>query len=95
MPVFEKNCPNSNQIRAARWLLGWGQNEAVKCTNTSLSSLRRYEGLKPDQNPYDHLRPSIIERIVDGFKNAGIEFLNSEDSLGVTLRASSELSKKS
>ena len=95
MTVFEKKCPNSNQIRAARWLLGWGQNEAVKFTNTSLSSLRRYEGLRSDQNPYDHLRPNIIERIVDGFKNAGIEFLNSEDSLGVTLQTGSELSKKS
>lgn len=95
MRVLGNKCLNSKQIRAAGWPLEWGQKEALKCTHTSLSSLWRYQGLEPDQNPYHNPRPNIIDRIVDGLNNAGIELLNSEDSIGVTLRTRSKLNEYS
>ncbi len=86
MPVFEKNCPNSNQVKAARAILGWDQLQCSRKIRVSVSSLRRYEGLGPLTNPYDSLRASVIERIMVGFENHGIEFLNDSDSLGIVLR---------
>ena len=58
-------------------------------TKISLSSLRRYEGLGPNENPYEYIGASVIERIKEVFEFSGIEFLNSEDSLGVLLRRAS------
>ena len=86
MPIFEKNCPNSNQLRAARAILGWDQLQCATEIRVSVSSLRRYENLDPSINPYDHLRASVIERIKAGFEINGIQFLNDAESLGVTLR---------
>ena len=87
MPVFEKKCPNSNQLKAARAILGWDQLRCANNLRVSISSLRRYEGLGPLTNPYDSLRASVIERIMIGFENHGIEFVNDLDSLGIVLRA--------
>ena len=86
MAIFSKDCPNSNQIRAARWLLGWGQSDCVQFLKISLSSLRRYESLETIENPLDHLRASIIERVKAGFENHGIQFINDENHIGVLLR---------
>ena len=86
MPIFEKKCPNSNQVKAARAILGWGQLQCATEIRISVSSLRRYENLAMLTNPYDYLRASVIERIKAGFETNGIEFLNDTESLGVILR---------
>lgn len=87
MPIFEKNCPNSNQIKAARALLGWDQIECSKTIQVSLSSIRRYEKLSSIENPYDYLRASVVERVKLGLESNGIEFENDDLSIGVLLKS--------
>ena len=85
MAVFEKKCPNSNQLKSARALLGWGQLMCADIIKVSVSSIRRYEALPPLENPYDHLRSNVIERIVLGLERHGIDFINDQTSIGSIL----------
>lgn len=86
MSIFEKQCPNSNQLKAARAILGWDQLQCTPIIRVSVSSLRRYESLTSITNPYDCLRASVIGQITEGFKNNGIEFVNDPVSIGIILK---------
>lgn len=69
------------QIRAARALLGWSQQELADRAIVSLPSVTRLERSTVDT------RISTLEAVEDAFQKAGIEFINERDgSFGVKLR---------
>lgn len=71
----------ARQIRAARALLKWKQDELAVRTGLALSTIRRLEGsdgrLEANFN--------TVERIRHAFERAGIEFINAP-RLGVCFR---------
>jgi transcriptional regulator with XRE-family HTH domain len=60
------------QIRAARSLLGWEQNDLAVRSGVAVSTIRRIEGLKdaPISANFE-----TIEKIRRAFERAGVEFL--------------------
>lgn len=70
------------QIRAARSLVGWEQNDLAIQSGVAVSTIRRIEGLKdaPISANYE-----TIEKIRLAFERAGIEFLG-HPCPGVRLR---------
>ena len=60
------------QIRAARSLIGWEQNELAVQSGVAISTIRRIEALKdaPIAANFD-----TIEKIRRAFERAGIEFI--------------------
>ena len=61
---------NSNQIRAARAILGWSGQELADACGISLKTLRRYE---PQEGvPVGNTK--VLETIINIFKQHGIEF---------------------
>ncbi|MEY4591437.1 MAG: hypothetical protein RIR18_332 [Pseudomonadota bacterium] len=70
------------QIRAARSLLSWSQQELADRAVLSLTAINRLELGQVDT------RISTLEAVEDAFQKAGIEFINERDgSFGVKLRA--------
>lgn len=72
----------ARQIRAARALLGWSQQELADKAIVSLNAVVRIEKEKVDP------RASTLNAIETAFKKAGIEFLGT-DSRGEGVRLSS------
>jgi predicted transcriptional regulator len=71
----------TEQIKAARILLGWDQVELAKRAGVGVATLRRIEavpGLIDDNS-------TSAEKIITALLNADIEFLNSSKGLGVRL----------
>lgn len=63
----------TQQIRAARSLLGWEQFELAVQAGVAISTIRRLEGMKgPIAANFE-----TIEKIRRAFEKAGIEFLGS------------------
>lgn len=74
------------QIRAARALLGWEQQELADQAGVSLTSLSRVE-----RNAQHDARISTLEKIRKALVAAGIEFINKSDgATGVLIRPSTE-----
>ena len=69
------------QMKAARALLEWNQQELAVQSGVSLPTIRRME-LSPDRVGG---RAKSIYAVLDAFEKAGIEFLNG-DAPGVRLR---------
>lgn len=69
------------QVRAARALLGWSQEDLSRASQVSASVINRLEGGQAD------CRASTWRRVLSTLRGQGIEFLNGEDgSIGVRLR---------
>ena len=74
---------SSNQIRAARALLGWSGTDLADFSGVGITTLRRYEL----QRGIPSANPSVLMMIKKTLESAGIEFTG--DPLvnpGVTLR---------
>lgn len=73
----------SKQIRAARALLGWSQDELAGHANIGIATVKR---LERDGDP---MRGSItsLRKIEAALAEAGIAFLSDHDQIGVVLRA--------
>ena len=68
------------QIRAARVLLGWTQERLADEARVALTALKRLEsprGLKVHEGTYDQVRRTLM--------TAGIEFLSTEQGMGLLL----------
>jgi transcriptional regulator with XRE-family HTH domain len=72
------------QIRAARALLGWRQNDLAKAARVNIATVRRIESKEGPVMGY----VSTLMRIQSAFETAGIRFLDSdpEGGIGVRLR---------
>jgi transcriptional regulator with XRE-family HTH domain len=72
------------QIRAARALLGWKQNDLAKAARVNIATVRRIESKEGAVMGY----VSTLMRIQSAFEEAGIRFLDNdaEGGIGVRLR---------
>jgi transcriptional regulator with XRE-family HTH domain len=73
----------ASQLRAARALLGWRQEDLAKASKTALATIARIEqGEGPAQG-----RVSTIIRIQDALQHAGIRFIEDDgEGFGVSLK---------
>ncbi|MDB5576144.1 MAG: family transcriptional regulator [Bradyrhizobium sp.] len=73
------------QIKAARALLAWSQEDLAKAAEVSIPTVKRLEAL---DGPLGG-RNDTIEKIVAALENAGIEFIDENGGgAGVRLRKS-------
>lgn len=69
------------QIKMARLLLGWKQEELVQKVGLHLQTIRRLEQAKN----FKGFNLSTLNVIKLTFENAGIIFISDNDKLGVTI----------
>jgi len=74
----------STQIRAARALLGWRQEDLSKASGVGTATIYRIE--KSDETITGYA--STLVRIQAAFERAGIEFIEKDDIGGYGLRFS-------
>jgi transcriptional regulator with XRE-family HTH domain len=79
------------QIRAARALLGWRQEDLSKASGVGTATVRRIENTDSGATSY----VSTLARIQAAFEAAGIVFLDDDGSSGMGVRiARSKKSKR-
>jgi predicted transcriptional regulator len=71
----------SEQIRAARMLLRWGQGDLAEASGVSLPSVKRLE-MRPGPLA---ARAQTVEALQSAFERAGVEFTNGSGP-GVRMR---------
>jgi len=70
------------QIKAARALLGWSQEELAKCSDLSKPTIARLEkSISLEKHPY-----KTISSIFSAFTLHGIIFINQDDVTGVSIK---------
>ena len=70
------------QIRAARALLGWRQDELSKCSGVGTATIRRIEnGGSPISG-----NVSTVMRIQAAFEKAGVLFITDDEIAGMGVR---------
>ena len=74
----------SAQIRAARGLLGWRQEDLSKASGVGTATIRRIEKSARSFSGY----VSTFVRIQGAFEQAGIQFIDDDESGGFGLRFS-------
>jgi transcriptional regulator with XRE-family HTH domain len=72
---------NPAQIRAARGLLGWRQQDLSKASGVGTATIRRIEKSRA-MTGY----ASTLARIQAAFEKAGVEFIDDDDTGGLGLR---------
>jgi transcriptional regulator with XRE-family HTH domain len=72
----------ADQIRAARSLLGWRQEELAQASNVGITTIRRIEAQEGQVMGY----VSTILKIQAAFERAGVQFLDEDDTGGVGVR---------
>jgi transcriptional regulator with XRE-family HTH domain len=77
------------QIKAARSLLGWKQNQLAKAAGVGIATLQRIEKSEgPASGNY-----STVLKIQAALEKAGIEFTDEEGVIGVRLKRPRPLTK--
>jgi transcriptional regulator with XRE-family HTH domain len=76
----------SAQIRAARALLGWKQDDLAKAAKIGIATIRRIEGQDGPVMSY----VSTLMSIQSAFEQAGIRFLDSDTGGGIGVRLSEQ-----
>ena len=74
------------QIRAARALLGWRQEELAKASGIGTATIQRIEKSDGPIGGY----VSTLVRIQSAFEKAGIQFLDNEAEGGIGVRFSAQ-----
>jgi transcriptional regulator with XRE-family HTH domain len=72
----------SAQIRAARALLGWKQDDLAKAARVGVATIRRIEGQEGPMMGY----VSTLTRIQSAFEDAGIRLLDKDSKGGIGVR---------
>ena len=72
------------QIRAARALLGWRQEDLSKASGVGTATIRRIEKANSGTTGY----VSTLSRIQAAFETAGVLFINDDGAAGVGVRLS-------
>jgi transcriptional regulator with XRE-family HTH domain len=70
------------QIRAARALLGWRQDDLARAAKVGIATIRRIESL---DGPFMGKVPTLV-RIQEAFERAGIQFIDADSTGGMGLR---------
>lgn len=70
------------QIRAARALLGWRQEDLSKASGVGTATIQRIE--KTDSQISGYV--STLLRIQAAFENAGVLFIDDDDAAGIGVR---------
>ena len=70
------------QIRAARALLGWKQDDLAKVAKIGIATIRRIEGQEGPMMGY----VSTLMRIQSAFEEAGIRFLDNDAEGGIAAK---------
>jgi transcriptional regulator with XRE-family HTH domain len=78
------------QIRAARALLGWRQEDLSKASGVGTATIQRIEKSDPPVTGY----VSTVLRIQAAFEDAGILFIGDDDTAGIGLRLAKRRSKR-
>ncbi len=73
-----------SQLRAARGLLGWNQNQLADASALAISTIRRMEG---DRGPLKSSAENVL-KVRRALENAGVIFIdqNEEGGPGVRLK---------
>ena len=77
------------QIRAARGLLGWRQQDLSKASGVGTATIRRIE-----QSHAMTGYASTLARIQTAFEKAGIEFIEDDEIGGLGLRFAKKKTKR-
>jgi transcriptional regulator with XRE-family HTH domain len=77
------------QIRAARALLGWGQEQLSKAAGVGTATIRRIETSEDVKG-----NVSTLARIESAFKEVGIIFLDEDNSAGMGVRLPKKKKKR-
>ena len=80
----------SAQIRAARALLGWRQEDLSKAAGIGTATVRRIESANSSATSY----VSTLSRIQASLEAAGILFIDDDGSAGIGLRLARTKRKK-
>jgi transcriptional regulator with XRE-family HTH domain len=78
------------QIRAARALLGWRQEDLSKAAGIGTATVRRIESANSSATSY----VSTLSRIQASLEAAGIHFIDDDGSAGIGLRLARTKKKK-
>ena len=70
------------QIRAARALVGWKQDDLAKAAKIGIATIRRVEGQQGPMMGY----VSTLMRIQSAFEQAGVRFLDNDAGGGIGVR---------
>ena len=78
----------SEQLRAARSLVGWSQSALAKTSGLALSTIKRMEG---DRGPLRSSAENVL-KVQQALEDAGVIFIDSDElGPGVRLRDPNEL----
>jgi transcriptional regulator with XRE-family HTH domain len=80
----------SAQIRAARALLGWRQEDLSKASGVGTATIQRIEKTNRPITGY----VSTLVRIQAAFEQAGIEFIDDDEIAGFGLRMAKKKKKR-
>jgi transcriptional regulator with XRE-family HTH domain len=80
----------SAQIRAARALLGWRQEDLSKASGVGTATVRRIESANSSATSY----VSTLSRIQAAFETAGILFIDDDGSSGIGVRLAKTKKKR-
>jgi transcriptional regulator with XRE-family HTH domain len=80
----------SAQIRAARALLGWRQGDLSKASGVGTATIQRIE--KSDRPVTGYV--TTIVRIKSAFEEAGILFIDDDETAGIGLRLAKKRRKR-
>jgi transcriptional regulator with XRE-family HTH domain len=78
------------QIRAARALLGWRQDDLAQAASVGITTIRRIEARDGPVMGY----VSTMLRIQAAFEQAGIQFIDDDDTGGIGVRIAKKKRKR-
>jgi transcriptional regulator with XRE-family HTH domain len=78
------------QIRAARALLGWRQEDLSKASGVGTATIHRIEKSGPPTAGY----VSTLVRIQAAFEQAGVLFIDDDETAGIGLRLTKKRGKR-
>jgi transcriptional regulator with XRE-family HTH domain len=78
------------QIRAARALLGWRQDDLAQAAKVGIATIRRIESQDGPVMSY----VSTLIRIQAAFEQAGIQFIGDDEAGGIGVRISKKKRKR-
>jgi transcriptional regulator with XRE-family HTH domain len=79
-----------SQIRAARALLGWRQEDLSKASGVGTATIHRIE--KSDRPSKGYV--STMSRIQAAFEDAGVLFIDADETAGIGLRLAQKRKKR-
>jgi transcriptional regulator with XRE-family HTH domain len=78
------------QLRAARGLLGWRQEDVAQAAKISVATIRRIESQEGPLTGY----VSTLIKIQTAFEQAGIQFIDDDETGGFGLRMAKKKKKR-